>query len=68
MSLKTFHLVFIAVSILMAIGFGVWEVLMYAEDSATGRLIAALLSFAIAVALTLYGIRFVRKQKHVGYL
>lgn len=68
MSLKTFHLFFIGVSVLMAIGFGVWEILTYLESGGAGRLVAALLSFVAAVGLILYGVRFVRKQKHLGYL
>ncbi len=68
MSLKSFHLFFIAVSILLAIGFGAWEIVTYNESRATGRLVAALLSFAIAAGLIVYGVRFVRKLKHIGYL
>lgn len=68
MSLKSFHLVFIALSILLAIGFGVWEVGEYAESGGSGRLVAALLSFLVAVGLIVYGVRFVRKLKHIGYL
>lgn len=68
MSLKAFHIFFIAVSILLAVGFGVWEVVEYADSGAAGRLIAALLSFLVAVALIVYGVRFLRKLKHIGYL
>lgn len=68
MSLKSFHLFFIAVSILLAVGFGIWEIAAYTDDGAGGRLVAALVSFAVAAALIVYGIRFIRKLKHVGYL
>lgn len=68
MSLKSFHLVFIALSILLAIGFGVWEVREYVDSGGDGRLVAALLSFSVAVGLIVYGVRFVRKLKHIGYL
>lgn len=68
MSLKTFHIFFIALSILLAIGFGVWEVREYADGGASGRLIAASLSFLVAAGLIVYGVRFVRKLKHIGYL
>lgn len=68
MSLKAFHLFFIAVSVVLAIGFGVWEIMAFAESGGAGRLVAALLSFAIAAGLVVYGVRFVRKLKHIGYL
>lgn len=68
MSLKSFHLFFIAVSVLLAVGFGAWEIAAYSTDGAGGRLAAAVLSFAVAAALIGYGIRFIRKLKHVGYL
>lgn len=68
MSLKSFHLVFIGLSILLALGFGVWEIREYAEDGGGGRLIAALLSFAVGAGLIVYGVRFIRKLKHIGYL
>lgn len=68
MSLKAFHIVFIALSILLAIGFGVWEVLEYLESGSVAQLITALLSFVVAIALIVYGVRFLRKLKHIGYL
>lgn len=68
MSLKAFHIFFIAVSILLAIGFGIWEMRAYADSRSIGQLIAGLLSFIVAVGLTIYGVRFLRKLKHIGYL
>jgi hypothetical protein len=68
MSLKAFHIFFIGVSILLALGFGLWEIRAYADSGTAGRLIAGLLSFGVAVGLTMYGIRFLKKLKHIGYL
>lgn len=68
MSLKAFHIVFIAVSALLAIGFGVWEVLRYLESGNPLVLAAAVGSFVVGAALVVYGVRFLRKLKHVGYL
>lgn len=68
MSLKAFHIFFIAASILLAVGFGVWELLAYMESGGAGRFIAALLSFAAAAGLIVYGVRFLKKLKHIGYL
>jgi hypothetical protein len=67
-SLKAFHILFIALSVVLAIGFGVWEIVGYMETTITSQLVMGLLSFIVAVALILYGIRFLRKLKHVGYL
>lgn len=68
MSLKAFHIVFIAVSTLLAIAFGVWEVLRYMETGSIGMLLAGLASFVAAAGLVVYGVRFLKKLKHVGYL
>lgn len=68
MSLKSFHIVFIALSIFLAIGFGIWEVLEYARSGESGHLLVGIASIIVAVALTAYGIRFLRKLKHMSYL
>ena len=68
MSLKAFHIFFIALSILLAIGFGIWELQAYADSHSTGQLIAGMASFIVAVGLIIYGVRFLKKLKHIGYL
>ncbi|MEX0601410.1 MAG: hypothetical protein WD021_03175 [Rhodothermales bacterium] len=68
MSLKAFHIVFIAVSTLLAVGFGVWELARYAESGNVWMLVAGLVSFGVGVGLVVYGVRFLRKLKHIGYL
>lgn len=68
MSLKAFHIFFIAVSILLSLGFGVWEILAYAESGKASQLIVAVAAFLIALGLGVYGVRFLKKLKHVGYL
>ena len=68
MSLKAFHVVFIVCSILLAVGFGIWEIVSYSRTASTSQLIMGLVSFAVAAALVVYGIRFVRKLRNVGYL
>jgi len=69
MSLKAFHILFIAASNALAIGFGIWELKSY--FSAEGRLLDLCLglgSFAVAAGLVIYGRYFLKKLKHVGYL
>ena len=68
MSLKAFHIVFIALSILLALGFGVWEILAYAESGQIGQLMIGIASLVAAAGLAVYGVRFMKKLKHVGYL
>ena len=63
MSLKAFHLVFIALSILLAVGFGLWAIDMYRQIGGRDYLIVAPVSFLTAVALAVYGVVFVRKTK-----
>ena len=68
MSLKAFHIVFIALSVLLAIGFGIW---MLTADSGFGGVAdfaGALLSFLIAATLVVYGVRFLRKYKHLRFM
>lgn len=68
MSLKAFHIVFIALSILLALGFGLWEIIAYAESGRITQLLIGIASIAAAAGLAVYGIRFMKKLKHVGYL
>jgi hypothetical protein len=65
MSLKAFHIAFIIISTLLAIGFGAWELKGYATSNDGLQLAAGVASFVFAVGLVIYGIRFMRKLKHV---
>lgn len=66
MSLKSFHLLFITLSTLLAIGFGIWELKGYIASSDAMHLAAGVGSFVIALALVVYGIRFMRKYLMLG--
>ncbi len=68
MSLKAFHIFFIVCSALLAAGIGVWQIMDFA---ATGRPVTAILggaSILAGVGLVVYGVSFLKKLKHVGYL
>jgi uncharacterized membrane protein SirB2 len=65
MSLKAFHILFILVSILLALGFAVWELLGYLKSGDVLQLLAAIGSTAVSLSLVLYAIRFVKKLKNV---
>lgn len=69
MSLKAFHIFFIVVSAIFSTGLGVWS-LAHALYRGGGPLYLVLgpLCFAGAIALIVYGQRFLRKMKDVSYL
>ena len=69
MSLKAFHFVFIAASILLAFGFGAW-CLTHRETAGDGQtlLYLGIGSLVCGVALVGYGIAVVRKLKNISYL
>jgi hypothetical protein len=66
MSLKTFHILFITVAALLAFGFAWW--LLNADPTTTGALAGGVLSALVGAGLIVYGIRFLKKLKHVSYL
>jgi flagellar biogenesis protein FliO len=68
MSLKAFHVFFVLVSVLCALGFGAWSVAEYARTGKGSSLGFAIGGFAAAVALVVYGLWFLRKLKNVSYL
>jgi hypothetical protein len=68
MSLKAFHIAFICLSIILALGFGIWELSGYTTSGEGEQLAFGLLSLAGGAGLIVYGIRFLRKLKNVSYL
>jgi len=69
MSLKAFHFVFIAVSILLSFGFGAW-CLTHREAAADSQMLLYLGigSLVCGVALVGYGVAVIRKLKNISYL
>ncbi len=65
MSLKIFHLVFIALSILMAALVGGWGVNRYLADGATSDLILGIGFFLTGAALLVYGVKVWRKFREI---
>jgi hypothetical protein len=68
MSLKAFHVVFVVVSILCALGFGVWSVADYMRTGSGSSLAFAVAGFVATGALVWYGFWFLRKLKGVSFL
>lgn len=61
LSLRSFHLFFIAVSVLLAAWVGVWGVQSYLATRSAGDLALGTLFFVLGLVLLLYGLR-VRKK------
>ncbi len=68
MSLKAFHVVFVAMCVVFATGFGFWAVRNYGSSGEVASLVWGIGSFAGAVGLCIYGVWFLRKLKGVSYL
>ena len=68
MSLKTFHIVFVVFSTILAIGFGWWAIRDYQRTGEAASMVFGVLSLCGAVSLLVYGRWFLRKLKHVSYL
>ena len=69
MSLKVVHIVFIVASVLLAFGFGVWGVYVYAAGAAGAAYLAmGLAASVLGVGLVVYGIRLVQRFRHVRNL
>lgn len=68
MSLKAFHVIFIAASILLAFGFGIWALNAHASEDSTANLVMGIVSLLSGVALIEYGRRVLKKLKHISYL
>lgn len=65
MSLKGFHIVFILISTLLALGCGIYCVRVNLNAGEAVFLPGAVISFAIAFGLLVYGLWFLRKMKRL---
>ena len=68
MSLKAFHIFFITLSMLMCLGVAGWNGSAWMAGGSAVHLAESLGWVTAAIALTIYGLRFLRKYKHLGYL
>ena len=68
MSLKAFHLVFIILSIMFTLMFGVWGVANHGSSGKTAELVMGILSLIGTVGLSIYLYFFLKKFKHISYL
>ncbi len=68
MSLKAFHLVFIILSIMFILMFGIWGVVNHGSSGKTAELVMGILSLIGTVGLSIYLYFFLKKFKHISYL
>ncbi len=66
MSLKAFHVFFIAVSMLMALFVGTWGVQQFMVNDSFGGLALGIFFFVFGLVLLVYGLKFVAKIKDLG--
>lgn len=66
MSLRIFHVFFIAVATLLSLWVGVWGVRSYRLDGAASHLALAVLFFAVGAVLLVYGRYAFRKLRAIG--
>ena len=65
MSLAAFHIFFIVVSILLALGAGVWGVGSFASEGGVSSLVFGLLSLAAVPVLAVYCVKVRAKLKEL---
>lgn len=68
MSLKAFHIFFISISVLLAVGMGIMTLRTFLETHEMAQLGWCLLSFAAAIVLIIYGLRIRKKLENVGLM
>ena len=61
MSLKAFHLVFVAASILLGLGVGGWGIHQYRTEGDVSLLVLGLVFLAMGIVLIIYGKRMLKK-------
>lgn len=68
MSLKAFHVFFVAISILMCVSLGVWGIRTAGGEDSSLPVMMGALGFAGAIALAIYGVWMLKKLKRFSYV
>jgi hypothetical protein len=68
MSLKTFHILFISLAIILTFFFGTWLFVTVEAGDAAVRFGFGALSYAVGALLVVYGRYFLRRFRHVSYI
>ena len=65
MSLRVFHIVFVIVTVILSLYVGLWGVREYSQARSGGALALAIIFFATAVAMIVYGRKAYGKLKEL---
>ena len=68
MSLKSFHLLFIAVSTILSFGLATWAIDAHWSRGEQGAIPLAIVALVLGVGLVIYGVRVRMKFKSMGGL
>ena len=68
MSLKAFHVFFVAIALLLCLTVGAWGIRQYQTAGDYGLLYIGVGSFAAGLVLGVYGLWFLRKLRNVSYI
>ncbi len=68
MSLKTLHIVFITLSVLLCGGVAFYMFSSFGDDRGAAALILGISAVVIGIVLVWYGIYFLKKLRHVKFL
>jgi hypothetical protein len=63
MSLRAFHMLFIAVSVILTVFFAVWAADQQRVTNNLGFALAGVLSLGCGIGLSVYGVKFQRKTR-----
>lgn len=66
LSLRSFHLFFIAASVLLSAAVGVWGVRSWRDTGAGGDLALGAFFFVAGIVLALYGLKVRKKLRDLG--
>ena len=67
MSLRNIHIVFIVVSILLTLFTTFWGITTFPRDRGeTGHLLFAIGSLCVALGMSVYAVRFIKKTRELG--
>lgn len=66
MSLKNFHILFITVSVLLSVSFGIWALYTNSQEPGKAYLLMGVLSLILAAVLLVYGVWFLQKIKRLN--
>lgn len=68
MSLKAFHIFFISLAIITSFFFGTWLFITVEVGDPFHRFLSGGISYAVGLALVLYGRYFLHKFRHVSFM